>query len=108
MSCRVQGSLNPTGGEVKGKFGTTHCMHPLVAPSIRRAEVTFALNRFTTAPIARLVLVFTVRADPLGLAASVIVRHAAGAVVILDFNVVGVTPDAVEQRWRGKRREERG
>ena len=83
-------------------------MHALIAPSIWRAELILALNRFITAPIYRLVLVSTVPADPLELDAILIVRHAAGAVIVLDFGVVCVTPDAVEQRWEGERREKRG
>lgn len=47
-------------------------------------------------------------ADPLNLGAIVVVRHAAGAVAILDLCVVGVTPDTMEERGWFDRREEGG
>ena len=37
-------------------------------------------------------------ADPLNLGALVVVLHVAEAVAILDFCVIGVTPDAMEAR----------
>lgn len=83
-------------------------MHALVTPPVWWAEVTLALNGLSTTTIVRLILGVKPpgAADPLNIGALVVVRHAARAVVILDFRVVRVTPDAMEERGRFDRREE--
>jgi hypothetical protein len=75
-------------------------VHALVAPPVWRAEVALALNRLSTAAPVRLVLgvITPGTADPLNLGAIVVVRHAARAVTIVNFGVVGVASDAVEER----------
>ena len=84
-------------------------MHPLVAPSIGRAKVALAFNCFAAAPIIRLVLTVAARAaDPLDIGAVVVMRHTARSITILNFRVVDVAPDAVEDWGRGERREKGG
>jgi hypothetical protein len=86
----------------------THRVHPLVAPSIGWAKVAVTFNCLIAAPIKRLVLAAAARpADPLDMGTVVIVRHAARAVCILDFRVVCMAPDTVEE-WRRSERREKG
>jgi hypothetical protein len=76
-------------------------MHSLVAPSGWWALVTLALNRLATAVITRLVFaaIASDATDPLGIAAVIVMCHTARSVVIIDFYVVGVATDAVEEWW---------
>jgi hypothetical protein len=87
---------------------TTHRVHPLVAPSVGWAKVAFTLNCLAAAPIECLVLAATARAtDPLDVGALVIVRHTTRPVGILDFRIICVTPDTVDE-WRRCERREKG
>jgi hypothetical protein len=85
-------------------------VHALVTPSVWRAVITLALNSLSTTTPVRLVLrvITPGSANPLDIGTIVVVRHAAGAVVILDLCIVGVTPDAMEERGWFDRREEGG
>jgi hypothetical protein len=86
----------------------THRVHPLVAPSVGWAKVAVTFNCLIAAPKERLVLAAATRpADPLDIGAVVIVRHAARAVCILDFRVVCMAPDTVEE-WGWSERREKG
>ena len=76
-------------------------MHSLIAPSGWWALVTLALNRLATAVIMRLVFgaIASDATDPLDIAAVIVMCHTARSVVIIDFSVVGVATDAVEEGW---------
>jgi hypothetical protein len=82
----------------------THRVHALVAPSVWRTEVALAIDCLAAATIERLVLTAIAprTADPLDFGAVVVVWHAARAIPVLDISIVGVTPDAVEEWWRGE------
>ena len=76
-------------------------MHALIAPSGRWALVTLAINGLATAVVLRLVFAAIASAvtDVLDIDAVIVVRHTARSVVIIDFCVVGVATDAVEEWW---------
>lgn len=94
-------------GEREGRV--THRVHALVAPSVRRAEVALTVYPLAAAPPKRLVLTVTApAADPLNVRAVVVVRYTAGPVIVLDFGVVSMAPDAVEERGRYECREKGG
>ena len=78
----------------------TYRVHALVAPPVWRTFVAVALDSLAAATIFYLVLVATAcPADILGLTATSIMWHEAGAVPVLDFDEIVVAPDAME-RWR--------
>ena len=80
-------------------------MHALVTPSIWRAEVALTFNRLATEVPDRLVHAVAATApDALDVSALVVARHAARPVAVLDFGVVGMAPDTVEEwGWRERR-----
>ena len=92
------------------KAGETYGVHTLIAPSVWWAEVTLTFNPLATAVITRLVfgIIASAATDPLDIGTIIIVRHTARSVVIIDFCVVGVATDAVEEWWWLKGREKGG
>jgi hypothetical protein len=81
----------------------THRVHALVAPTVWRAKVAFALNRLSAAMIVCLVVaVATFVADPLDLCTIIVMWHMTRAVPVLDIGVVFVAPDAMEDWRRGQ------
>jgi hypothetical protein len=85
-------------------------VHALIAPSGWWALVTLAINGYATAVVFRLVFrgLASAVTDPLDIAAPNVVRHTARSVVIIDFCVVGVATDAVEEWWWLEGREKGG
>jgi hypothetical protein len=83
------------------KVRETYSVHALIAPSGWWAVVTLALNRLATAAIMHLVFaaIASAATDPLGIGAVIVMFHTARSVVIIDFYVVGVATDAVEEWW---------
>jgi hypothetical protein len=81
------------------KTGETYSVHALIAPS-GWAVVTFALNLYATAVILHLVFAAIASGtDILDIGALIVMCHTARSVVIIDFCVVGVATDAVEEWW---------
>ena len=76
-------------------------MHALIAPSGWWVLITLAINDNSTAIVFRLVFrgLASAVTDPLDIGAFNVVRHTARSVVIIDFSVVGVATDAVEEWW---------
>ena len=92
------------GVKAEGTYG----VHALKAPSIWWALVTLAINDLATAVVFRLVLgdLTSAVADPLDIHALFVMRHTARSVIIIDFCVVGVATDTVEEwRWFEGRKE---
>jgi hypothetical protein len=85
-------------------------MHALIAPSVWWAEVTIAINGLATTAIMRLVFaaIASAATDPLDIGAVIVMCHTARSVVIIDFCVVGVATNAVEEWWWLEGREKGG
>jgi hypothetical protein len=88
----------------------TYGVHALKAPSIWWAIVTLAINDLATTVVFRLVFGALASAvtDPLDIGALNVVRHTARSVVIINFCVVGVATNAVEEWWWLEGREKGG
>ena len=106
-----------TGGGAKGRerrvrrargARVAHGVHALVTPSIWRADVDLAFNLLATEVPERLIHAVAATApDPLD-ASALVARHAARPVAVLDFGLVGMAPDTVEEWGWHERREEGG
>ena len=79
----------------------TVCMHSQHPPGGPKSPSPLTVDHLAAATSLVLTAIAPRVVDPVDLSAVIIVWHAARVVPVLDISIVGMTPDAVEEWWRG-------